>query len=96
MAKQEEWETMQRRAKFNSKRNFAKAGLNVDASANKTRPRQLDFRSDLFKTAAFREAFMNKLLPEVNSELCSIGFQAFRILQPSVPNTGQVYPLHCQ
>jgi hypothetical protein len=71
-------------------------GLDVDASANEIDPKQLDFRSQLFKNTAFRESFLNKALPQIRRNLCNAGFRSIRILQESNSDAGQSYPLKCQ
>jgi hypothetical protein len=93
--KQQEWEPRQRFAVQMTNTPNEK-GLDVDASANEIDPKQLDFRSQLFKNTAFRESFLNKALPQIRRNLCNAGFRSIRILQESNSDAGQSYPLKCQ
>jgi hypothetical protein len=65
-------------------------------SANEIDPKQLDFRSQLFKNPRVRESFLNKALPQIRRNLCNAGFRSIRILQESDSDAGQRYPLKCQ
>jgi len=94
-ARQEEWEPRQRFA-VQMTDQLTKKGINVHASANVNQPKQLDFRSQLFRNTAFRDTFMNDGLPQIHRNLCTIGFQSIRILQESESDTGRSYSLHCQ
>jgi hypothetical protein len=75
---------------------LAQKGLNVDASANEIQPTELDLRSQLFTNSDFRDAFLSNALPQVNRDLCNVGFQSVRISGESDPNAEQSYSLHCQ
>jgi hypothetical protein len=94
-AKQEEWAPMQRLA-VQIANVLAQKGLNVDASANEIQPTELDLRSQLFTNSDFRDAFLSNALPQVNRDLCNVGFQSVRISGESDPNAEQSYSLHCQ
>ena len=93
--KQQEWEPRQRFA-VQMTNTLNEKGLDVDASANEIDPKQLDFRSQLFKNTAFRESFLYKALPQIRRNLCNAGFRSIRILQESDSDAGQSYPLKCQ
>jgi hypothetical protein len=93
--RQEEWEPRQRFA-VQVTNQLTKKGINVHASANVNQPKQMDFRSQLFRNTAFRDTFINNALPQIHRDLCNIGFQSIRILQESESDAGQSYPLRCQ
>jgi len=73
-----------------------KEGLDINASANATNPKQLDFQSKHFRlNNKFQESFLTKVLPPIQAGLCNAGFQSIRVLRESESDVGQTYPLQC-
>ncbi len=71
-------------------------GIDIEATANTINPKQLDFRSKLFRDGAFRESFSTKVLPPIRRNLCDAGFRSIRVLHGSESDTGQIQSLDCQ
>lgn len=72
-----------------------KEGIAINASANATNPKQLNFQSTLFKNNSFRQSFFTKGVLPVRTNLCNAGFQSIRMVRESESDVGQTYPLQC-
>jgi hypothetical protein len=93
-AEQQAWEPMQRSAVLITNI-LNRKGINVSASANENQPKQLDLQSPIFKDTASREAFVRDGLPQIQTDLCHVGFKTIRILQDIKSDAGESYSLHC-
>jgi len=94
-ARQQEWEPRQRFA-VQLANEFLKRGLAIDASANADEPKELDFRSKLFRDVTFRKTFTDTSVSKIRPDLCKAGFQNIRVLTEDESDAGQSYLLRCQ
>ncbi len=94
-ARQQEWEPRQRFA-VQLANEFLGKGLAVDVSANTDEPKELDFRSKLFKNATVLKAFTDTSLPKMLPAICKAGFQNIPVSTEGESNGGQSYPLNCR
>jgi hypothetical protein len=94
-ARQEEWEPRQRFA-VQIANEFLTRGLAIDVSANADEPKELDFRSKLFRDAAFLKTFTDTSVSKIRPDLCKAGLQNIRVLTEDESDAGQSYPLRCQ
>jgi hypothetical protein len=93
-ARQQEWEPRQRFA-VQLSNEFLRKGIAVDVSANSEEPKELDFRSKLFRDTTFRKTFTDASVPKMLPDLCKAGFQNIRVLTEGESDAGRRYPLHC-
>jgi hypothetical protein len=94
-ARQQEWEPRQRFA-AQIANEFLRRKLAIDVSANADEPKELDFRSKLFRDATFRKTFTDTSVSKIRPDLCKAGFQNIRVLTEDESDAGQSYPLRCQ
>src|SRR5215469_832859 len=94
-AEQQEWQPRQQFAVAMTNK-LNEQGIAVAVSADENNPSQVDFKSKLFKDAAFQESFVTKVLPTIRSNLCSAGFCSVLVLQGTDSDNGRAYSLLCR